>query len=299
MAHEQEKAAACPFCGESVGYRINACWHCAGCHAEGPPDTTVRLLGTEETAIAAWNRRAAVPEALPVAGVVLEKDTPVLVRRGVEDEHCRKWRAVRLYAAPVAAPAAPIQAHSKSQFKRLRDLGADVAAPAAEAQTQEPLHPRTADLVDRFAAALKGKLAAAEKKYGYTDGWADSGWMDECRASLIEHAHKGDPRDVAAYCAFLWHHGERTALEEQFIYDTLGKWPGVAASPSPQRPMVMLPSDIYTALTLAAFAIRCLKDGVDIGEKLPDTQARIDELLARHSKAAKNGAAVAPATKEN
>jgi hypothetical protein len=79
------------------------------------------------------------------------------------------------------------------------------------------LHPRTADLVNRFAAALKEKLATAQEKYGYSDGWADPCWVDECRAKLIEHVHKGDPRDVAAYCAFLWHHGARCGLEEQVL----------------------------------------------------------------------------------
>lgn len=77
------------------------------------------------------------------------------------------------------------------------------------------LHPKTADLVRRFADALAEKLAAAEKKYGYSDGWASPDWMDECRAKLIEHLGKGDPRDVAAYCAFLWHHGESTAAAPQ------------------------------------------------------------------------------------
>ena len=72
------------------------------------------------------------------------------------------------------------------------------------------LHPRTRDLVDRFARALTEKLAAAEKKYGYRDGWADPDWLDECREQLVEHVNKGDPRDVAAYCAFLWHHGAST-----------------------------------------------------------------------------------------
>lgn len=28
---------------------------------------------------------------------------------------------------------------------------------------------------------------------------------------LAEHVAKGDPRDVAAYCAFAWHHGWSTA----------------------------------------------------------------------------------------
>lgn len=73
------------------------------------------------------------------------------------------------------------------------------------------LNKYTADLVLRFSDALRQKLAAAEKKYGYSDGWMDPSWMDKCRAELLEHVAKGDPRDVAAYCAFLWHHGERTS----------------------------------------------------------------------------------------
>jgi hypothetical protein len=75
----------------------------------------------------------------------------------------------------------------------------------------EGLHPNTANLVARFATALAEKLAAAERKYGYSDNWARPDWMDECRQELVEHVAKGDPRDVAAYCAFLWHHGESTA----------------------------------------------------------------------------------------
>ena len=74
------------------------------------------------------------------------------------------------------------------------------------------LHPSTAALVWNFAVALARKLRDAEKKYGYSDGWRAKDWMDECRTKLVEHVAKGDPRDVAAYCAFLWHHGERTAL---------------------------------------------------------------------------------------
>ncbi|HGO6126546.1 hypothetical protein QZM82_31840 [Burkholderia cepacia] len=72
------------------------------------------------------------------------------------------------------------------------------------------LHPRTVDLVRRFSTALATKLAQAEHKYGYADAWAAPDWMDECREQLLRHVAKGDPRDVAAYCAFLWHHGEST-----------------------------------------------------------------------------------------
>lgn len=72
------------------------------------------------------------------------------------------------------------------------------------------LHPETISLVVRFAVALSQKLLSAQEKYGYTDGWKRDDWMDECRAKLVEHLHKGDPRDVAAYCAFLWYHDEST-----------------------------------------------------------------------------------------
>ena len=93
---------------------------------------------------------------------------------------------------------------------RADDLGR-AARIASEARTvRYALHPRTADLVDRFAAALKEKLAAAERKYGYSVGWANDDWQQECAAKLLDHAAKGDPRDVAAYCAFMWHHGWST-----------------------------------------------------------------------------------------
>lgn len=74
------------------------------------------------------------------------------------------------------------------------------------------LHPETADLVDRFATALKEKLLASQNKYGWAVDWKDDDWQQRAQASLVEHISKGDPRDVAAYCAFLWHHGWPTAL---------------------------------------------------------------------------------------
>lgn len=90
-------------------------------------------------------------------------------------------------------------------------LATQPAAPAEVVASNLALHPSTADLVKRFAQALAEKLAAAELKYGYSDGWLSPDWMDECRSKLLEHVAKGDPRDVAAYCAFLWHHNTSTA----------------------------------------------------------------------------------------
>lgn len=79
------------------------------------------------------------------------------------------------------------------------------------------LHPATAKLVSDFSAALAEKLAKAERKYGYTDGWLDANWEADCREALLKHIEKGDPRDVAAYCAFMWFH----------------RWSTSAASPAP------------------------------------------------------------------
>lgn len=86
------------------------------------------------------------------------------------------------------------------------------------------LHKDTADLVARFAEALAEKLHAAEQKYGYSNRWMEDDWMRECRSKLADHMEKGDPRDVAAYCAFLWHHGEATVeLPNQYAAGALVK----------------------------------------------------------------------------
>lgn len=76
---------------------------------------------------------------------------------------------------------------------------------------REPLHANTQILVDRFASALKLKLLRAQHKYGYQDNWSRSDWEAECRDELMRHVEKGDPLDVAAYCAFMFHHGWNTA----------------------------------------------------------------------------------------
>jgi hypothetical protein len=78
-------------------------------------------------------------------------------------------------------------------------------------QAQFPdMHVATRCLVWNFALSLGNKLAAAEKKYGYADNWRNKDWEKDCQAKLLEHVGKGDPRDVAAYCAFMWAHGWKT-----------------------------------------------------------------------------------------
>lgn len=152
-------------------------------------------------------------------------DTANTPNRWSEWERCR---ARNRHTSTDEDFAQEIRAYIKSGFNyEVREIyaaapGAAIAAREQEALTNDnfaadwltnraSLHPHTINLVVRFARALAGKLAAAEKKYGYSDGWLSPDWMDECRTKLQEHIAKGDQRDVAAYCAFLWHHGESTA----------------------------------------------------------------------------------------
>lgn len=92
------------------------------------------------------------------------------------------------------------------EIDRLRAALSASTPPAAPVKVTEGSDP-LAELVSRFSAALLEKLKAAEAKYGYSDDWMKNDWRDELAAKLIKHVHKGDPRDVAAYCAFAWHHG--------------------------------------------------------------------------------------------
>lgn len=72
------------------------------------------------------------------------------------------------------------------------------------------LHPDTQKLVADFCAALAEKLYKAQLKYGYDADWKQDGWPSQCQAHFHQHIAKGDPRDVAAYCAFMWYHGWKT-----------------------------------------------------------------------------------------
>lgn len=78
--------------------------------------------------------------------------------------------------------------------------------PEFEPPAQEP-HPDDV-AVDAFAAAMKSKLAEARAK-------GRGGWQDKKQCSqqylstlLRDHVRKGDPRDVANFCCFLWNRGE-------------------------------------------------------------------------------------------
>lgn len=74
----------------------------------------------------------------------------------------------------------------------------------------ESLNLFTQALVIEFAEAMASKFRKAELKYGYNNGWMESDWEEECLEKFQEHVKKGDPLDVANFCAFIWHHGWKT-----------------------------------------------------------------------------------------
>lgn len=102
-----------------------------------------------------------------------------------------------------------------SQYKPIMEEALDEVRRSGRLSIQERVfakqEDRLADLVSRFSAALLEKLRAAEAKYGRKDDWLDPNWETDCQRQLAEHLTKGDPRDVAAYAAFCWHHGWPTA----------------------------------------------------------------------------------------
>lgn len=87
-----------------------------------------------------------------------------------------------------------------------------------EIELPRDLHPDTVDLVVKFAEAIADKLRRAEIKYDFTNEWkTDTCWRDKCMDDLLEHLAKGDPRDVAIYCAFMWHHHWKTSVRSVVI----------------------------------------------------------------------------------
>lgn len=98
------------------------------------------------------------------------------------------------------------------ELKAIKELRAALEQPQGE---QEPVaHPDDA-AIDRFAAAMKAKMAKQRSK-GY-GGWEDKA---DCPASrlqqmLVDHIAKGDPVDVANFTMMLWSRGEHTEQPQQ------------------------------------------------------------------------------------
>lgn len=98
----------------------------------------------------------------------------------------------------------------------------------------QAIHPDD-EAVDRFAAVLKDKLAVARAKG--RGGWEDKAEVsgDELTDMLVGHLWKGDPRDVANFCMFLWERGARTTSHQcrNRPGPTSGRSDALATGPSP------------------------------------------------------------------
>lgn len=87
---------------------------------------------------------------------------------------------------------------------------------ASTSAVPDPVEAHPDDIaVDRFAHAMKKKLALSRAN-------GRSGWDDpqQCSAGylsllLVEHVEKGDPRDVANFCMMLHQRGEMIADERE------------------------------------------------------------------------------------
>ena len=136
-------------------------------------------------------------------------------------------------------------------------------APSAAVVPAE-LHPDTQKLVIDFCTALAEKLYKAQLKYGYDADWKQDGWPTQCQVHFHQHIAKGDPRDVAAYCAFMWYHGWKT-------------------EPAP----VSVPDDVMTAIQKVA-RIRLDLNDFDgdrrgIAESLGEAEEALIEVVNRRA----------------
>lgn len=96
------------------------------------------------------------------------------------------------------------------QYTYSGDADKDLPWLVAELRQRIPVGlPQTLEqLFQGFGQALLEKALRAREKYGFPeDGWRQEGWQATLAKELLEHVHKGDPRDVAVYAAFAWYHG--------------------------------------------------------------------------------------------
>ncbi|NYT38918.1 hypothetical protein ERD78_18630 [Allopusillimonas soli] len=106
--------------------------------------------------------------------------------------------------------------HAKGTPEAAAKYGFDVPVyrTPVDAQPTEPVTNAHTDddAVDHFAAAMKEKLAQARAKGRH--GWHECDPKD-LSTMLRAHVEKGDPRDVANFCMFLWSLGQPISAAPQ------------------------------------------------------------------------------------
>lgn len=167
------------------------------------------------------------------------------------------------------------------------------------------------DLVARFSSALLAKLKAAREKYGHDEHWKDTDWREKCMADLHRHIAKGDPRDVAAYCAFAWHHGWKTTdpvehviyLFQEDVRDGLLEWldelgieKEIDGSGSDGDWTDLTLSEISQALTAFNDWLEETTDGLAVGDQEFPEAATLKDRMRYLAKLANNAATPQGAT---
>ncbi|WP_052750600.1 hypothetical protein [Acinetobacter sp. AG1] len=127
---------------------------------------------------------------------------------GTFSNEIQSWIAVNSFAAEDAHPNSPI-----IDANELADFISSLVSKHHDEANISNLSPDTNKLIDNFAHQMKVKLVKAQEKYGFKDDWKNSDWETKCRVDLYQHLNKGDPIDVANYCAFSNYHGWSTKFE--------------------------------------------------------------------------------------
>lgn len=140
------------------------------------------------------------------------------------------WKLGRAVSQATSDPAGDYIDAGLALLRRLEDEGFGVFALVADEVLAPEPHPD--DLaVDRFAAAMKAKLA--QKRAEGFGGWEDKEACSNGHLSqlLVEHVHKGDPVDIGNLAMMLHQRGEVVADDrERYVAKVqrrrAGEWEG-------------------------------------------------------------------------
>lgn len=152
------------------------------------------------------------------------------------------------------------------------------------------LHPDTRELVLDFAGKMAKKLHKAQIKYGFDNGWRHPNWdtakgndqfsdPTQCLIAFSHHIDKGDPVDVANYCAFMdWHGWSSKYLGT----DNLVKVGKVVADVYGSERFLKVEPECTTNLTIGKDYLYRLKSQFDTDhssdKSSKDTEITISEL---------------------
>lgn len=134
------------------------------------------------------------PQAILKAALSVMPNTAEIRSEEQAEDIVAVWRAA------LASKAQPKGIDPDRLYWLHPDQRKAAAATLNAAQAPAPAHGDDI-AVDEFAAAMKAKLADARAKGRH--GWQTCSQAD-LTDMLHEHVAKGDPRDVANFCMFLW-----------------------------------------------------------------------------------------------